>query len=148
MEFVLLNDFAADGLKRPESNVESDVRGLDVAPAEFFEYFRGEMETRSRGGDGPGMLGEDGLVLAAILGSIVAMDVRRQRNVSEALQPSQEIGDIFEANGAFAEFAVFDDFGLQFVRSAFAEIKMFADADLRPGRTRHSQVGGLEARCL
>jgi hypothetical protein len=91
------------------------------------------METRSWGGHGTWMLGEDGLVFAAILGSIVAMDVRRQWNVPETLQPSQKIGDILEANSALAELTVLDDFGFQFVRSAFAEIKVLADADLTAG---------------
>ena len=122
VKFVLLDDFTADGLEGSQADVERDASGLNVANPEFFEYPGGEVKACGWSCDGAGMLCEDSLVLVAILRLVVAMDVGRKWDVAEPLETGQEVRDVFEADGAFAEFAMLDDLGSQFLCSPLAEV--------------------------
>ena len=74
------------------------------------------MQPGGRSGDRAQRLGIDRLVLLAIERRVRAIDVWRQRNVSDALEHAEEIGDRIEAEMALAEFAAGDDLGSEFVR--------------------------------
>jgi len=68
VEFVILDALDVDGLKCSQADVQGNLGGLDPAPADAVEDFRGEMKACGRSGDGTAPIGIDGLVAFAIAG--------------------------------------------------------------------------------
>ncbi len=106
------------------------------ALADAVENFRRKVQACGRCSDGADWLGVDGLVLFAIGRSIRAIHVRRQGNVPNALQNSEEVVHRIEAQVPLAERASAEDLSGKLVRvfAGFgAEINSFSDAEFSPG---------------
>ena len=117
-------------LKGSEADMQGDLDSLYSPLTDAVEDFRGEMKTGGWGGDRSALLGINGLIALPVAGGIRARDVRRQRDVSNAIQKGEEIGDGLKANAALSELAARKNFGLQLVVIALTEEKAFTDADL------------------
>ena len=136
VQLVLLDHFHSNRLKRSQSNMQGNLGGLDAALANALQNFRREVQARRRRGHRAGRLGVDRLILLAIFGCVGAVDVRRQRNVPDAVEDGEEIVDRIEAQMALAERPAPDDLGCQFVRRFVriaAEIDALAQAELAAG---------------
>ena len=136
MDLVLLDHFDADGLKGAESDVQGDFGDLDAAGADAVENFGREVQSGGWRGDRAERPGVHGLVLLAVERRVGAIDVGRKRDVSDALEHGEEVGDRIEAQMALAELAASDDLGGEFVRllgGVEAEVDAFADAQLASG---------------
>jgi hypothetical protein len=80
---VVLDALDADGLKGSVADVESDFGEIDAAGGQRGQQRRGEVESGGGRRDRPAVAREDGLVADAVCGEVVALDVRRQRHVSD-----------------------------------------------------------------
>ena len=127
---VILDTFDADGLKSPPAHVQSNLCGLGAALADPVEDFRSEMKSSRRSSNGSASFGIDGLVALAIAGRIRTGDVRRKRDMTDAIEGGEEIRQRLEANAALAKFRASQNLGLQLV--VLSEVQAFADADFAP----------------
>ena len=141
VEFVIFDALDADRLKGSQADVQGDIGGFDPPLADAVENFRGEMKSGGGGGDGAARVGIDGLIALAIAGRVRARNVRRERDVADAIEGGEEICDRLEADAALAKFSASQDLGLQFV--AFAEEQAFADADLAAGTDQAFPIVGV-----
>ena len=69
------------------------------------------MQSGSRSGDGTAFLRVDGLVAVAIGAGVVAIDIGRQRNVSDLFDQGEEIIDGGETDVTFAKGAARENLG-------------------------------------
>jgi hypothetical protein len=147
MDLVIFDALDVDRLKRSQADVQGDIGGLDTALADPVEDFWCEMQASRGSRDRSTLLGVDGLIALAIVGGIRARNVRRERDVADAVEDWEEILNGLKANAALAEFSAGEDFGLQFILPA--EKQAFADADLAAGPNQAFPivwVGGKLAR--
>ena len=105
------------------------------------------MKTGGGGCDRSTWLGIDSLIALTVTGRIRARDVRRERDVADAIEGGEEILDALKdglkADAAFAEFRAGEDLGLQIVEIALAEKETLTDADLAPGTDQTFPVVGV-----
>ena len=82
------------------------------------------------------------LVALAIRRRIVAMNVRRQRNMPDALQRSVKVLNRLEAQQSVSELSALDDLSLQLNRrpAGLGNTSISPIATLRPGRTSACQL--------
>jgi hypothetical protein len=99
--------------------------------ADLVKNLRGEVKSGGGSSDGAELLGVYGLIAVAIGGGIRAGNVRRKRDVADAIEGGEKIRDRSEADVALAEFRAGQDFSLEFV--LLAEVQAFTDADLAAG---------------
>ena len=90
MDLVIFDALDADGLESSQADVEGDLDGLDAALADAVENFWGEMQAGGGGGYRSALLGIDGLVAFAIAGRIGARDIRRERDVADAIERARK----------------------------------------------------------
>ncbi len=121
----------ADWLKGSEADVEGDFGGFDSAQADAMQYLRSEVKSGGGRGDGTARLGVNGLVALAIGGGVRSRNVRRQGNVTDAIESCEKIRDRMKTDVALPEFGPRQNFGLQFV--LLTKIEAFADADFASG---------------
>lgn len=121
----------ADGLEGAEPNVEGDFCSLYAAITELGQNLRSEVEAGGGGGDGSAFARIDGLVAVVIGRRIEARNVRRQRDMPDFIDASEEVVHFSEADVALAKFAAVDYLGLEFV--VLAEEKMLADSNFAAG---------------
>src|ERR1700733_8054476 len=105
--------FCANRLEGYQPDVEGDRLDLYFVLFELGEDFWGEVEAGRGGCGAAGLLGEDGLVAVAVFGVVVAVDVGRERHVSDFVEDSVEVGGGGEAECAFAELSGGEDFGFE-----------------------------------
>src|SRR5262249_44827960 len=105
VQMRLLDNVGVQGLESAESDVQGYVSDLGPGLAALIENGGGEVEARCRRGNRSPLPPEDGLISFAILGAIVAMDVGRQRHVSDTIQRAVDIARAVEVERTFAEFA-------------------------------------------
>ena len=65
MQSMIFNPFASHGLKRPQSNVQCDLGGLDPALSHACKNFRCEVQSRGRSRDRSTLLRVHGLITLA-----------------------------------------------------------------------------------
>src|SRR5205823_11437100 len=82
-ERVILDTLDAHRLKRSIPHVQRDLGQRDATILQHPENLRGEMQARRRRGDGSAVPREHRLIPFAIVYAIVALDVRRQRNMAD-----------------------------------------------------------------
>jgi len=70
------------------------------------------MKSCGGSGDGAELRGIDGLIALVIAGRVRARNVRRERDVSNAIEGGEEICDRLEADAALAKFSASQDLGL------------------------------------
>src|ERR1019366_3562959 len=136
MQLVPLNDFLAHRLKSAEADVQSDLGRLDSTLPNALKNFRCEVQARRRRSDGAERFSVDRLIRLAVGGRIGAIDVRRQRNVADAIEHAEEIIHRIEAKMAFAEGSTPEDLGREFMRrfvGVAAEINPLAQSELAAG---------------
>jgi hypothetical protein len=99
---VILDAFRAHRLERAVADVQRDLRALDASPGEIGQDGVAEMQAGRRRRHRPARAGVDRLVALAILRSIVAMDVRRQRDVANRIDRRGDVAAILrpQANRA------------------------------------------------
>src|SRR5208282_462985 len=153
MQLVIFDFFYSHRLKGAESDVQRDLGNFNPACTNLLQDLRREMQAggwrchrscgRSR------RLGIHRLVTVAVRWPVVAVDIRRKRHVSNALDAGKEIGDRSEANAALAKTAATDDFGFDlgfqcgwvvfgwiahtWIAGCTAKVEFFSDPDLAPG---------------
>jgi hypothetical protein len=98
---VVANVVDIDGAEGAGADVQDELRPLYAPSIETVEELLGEVQTRGRGGDAPGLAGVDRLVAVSVAGGIGATDVRREGDVPVLLDGLGRI-ELFgeEANGA------------------------------------------------
>ena len=104
VNFVIFHPLHANGLERSQTNMQSDFNGLNSAPADAVEDFRGEMKSGSRSGDRTTRRGIDSLIALPILARVFPCDVGRKWNVADAIKNRREILDRLKADAALPEF--------------------------------------------
>ena len=148
MNLVIFNALDADGLESSQADVEGDFDGVDAAPADAVENIGCEMKAGGGGGYRSALLGVDGLIAFAIAGRIGARDIRRERNVADAIEGSEEIvaavKDGLEAEVAQAELRAGEDLGLQFV--TVTEEEAFPDLNLAAGAHQAFPIVGMRGK--
>src|SRR5258706_3363755 len=127
MESVILHAFRPHRLKCAEANVQGDLGNFDTAPANTLQDFRGEVQARGRRGHRSSRSGIDRLIAVTVGSPVVAIDVWRQRDVSDALHAGEEISNRMKSYPALPKIAARDDLRLQFGR--VAEIDFLSDPD-------------------
>jgi hypothetical protein len=144
MDFVILDSLGADGLKSSQADVQGDFGGIDSALANAVENFGSEVKSGGGGGDGAWRAGVDSLVALAVVRRISPRNVRRERNVSDAIEDRKEIVDRIEADMALAVFAAVKNLGLEFV--AVSEVKALTDSDFASGANQALPVVGMTGK--
>ncbi len=96
--------------KGAEAYVKRDARNLNAACCERGEHLRREVQTGRGRGHRAALLGEDRLVAIAIRVRIVAVNIRRQRDVADAIENGEEVVDRGELKQALAELAALEHF--------------------------------------
>ena len=114
VEFMVFDVFRADGLEGSEAHVEGDFSGFDSTGLDLLENFRSEVEAGGGSGYGSAGFGVDGLIAIAIGGIVGAGDVGWERDVAEAVEAGEEVGDWAEADAALTVGSAGDDFGFEF----------------------------------
>lgn len=90
---VIGDPVGLDRRESAEADVKGDFAGLDSPPAQPFEEFGGEMQSRGRGGDRPWFAGVDGLVAFPVFGtSLGTGDVGRKRHLAVTFRVLEEAG--------------------------------------------------------
>ncbi len=141
MEAVLFHHFIPQWLKGPQADMQRDLGGLNAARADLLQDLRREVQAGGGRGDRAPRLfaGKDGLVARAVVGRVRPVDVRRQRDVPDALDDGEEVRHRSKAQRPLAEGAAGDDFGLEQRRRARLRTLLrgkeqaFAHADLASG---------------
>ena len=98
--------------------MQCDLGRFNAALANAIENFGSEVEAGGGGGDRSALVGVDGLIAVAVVGRVSAVDVGRKWNMADAVESGEEIiggAEGIEADGALAEFAAGENFGLQVV---------------------------------
>ena len=161
MQLVIFDFFYSHGLKGAKSNVQGDLGNFNSAATNLFQYLRCEVQAGRGRRHRPPRLSIHSLVAVAVrCAVVVATNVRRKWNVSNALDACEEIGDWSEADTAFTKTAAADNLGLKLGFDLGLEWGELASAGLlieppkrsfsptpilRPGRTRHSHSLGSSA---
>jgi hypothetical protein len=112
---VIFHTVDADRLKCTEADVQGDLGGLNATLADSVKNFRCEVKAGGRGGDRSPLLGVDGLIALAVTGGIRARDIRRERDMANAIESGEEIlvgiFDRIEADVAFPIFSTSQNLG-------------------------------------
>ena len=138
MIFYPLN---AHRLEGSEAHMQRDFGGLNAARGQAGQNLWSEMKTRGGSGDGSTIASVYGLITFVVGRRIWARDVRRQRDVADQVDASEEIGHGSEADVARTEFSTGDDFSLKLV--LLSEKKMLADQDLSAGTNQAFPIVGI-----
>jgi hypothetical protein len=149
MKFVVFDAIDTDRLESSEADVEGDIDGLDAALADAVEDVGSEVKAGGRGGYGSVLLGVDGLIALAIVGRIGTRNVRRKRDMADAIERGKEIAalpDGVKANSALAESGASEHLGMQFIGTVLAEEQVFADADLAAGTNQAFPIVGFDGK--
>src|ERR1700751_417564 len=99
------------------------------------------MKTCGGSSDGSAVASVHGLITFVVGRRIRTRDVRRQRDVPDQVDASEEIGDWGKSDVALAEFPAGDDFGLKFV--LLPKKKMLANRDLSAGANQAFPFVGI-----
>src|SRR5262249_31704548 len=86
MHRVLFDFFRANRLKGTEADVEREFAGFDPSIANALESFRREMQPSRRRSNRSAPLGENRLIALAVGCFVVALNVRRKRDVPQAIK--------------------------------------------------------------
>lgn len=138
---VLLHDWRAHRLKRARPDMQSEFADLNASPAKALEDPFRKMESRRGRRYRPRRSGENRLVTLAIRRLVLAMDIRRQRYMAQALESAGQIRGVRKSNPPLTEFAPADHLRLQF---PFSEYHPFAHAHLPAGANQRVPHPGLE----
>src|SRR5271165_7540489 len=118
MQLVIFNFFYSYRLKSAESYMQGDLGNFNSASTNLFKRLRCEVQARRWCCHRPARLRIHSLVAVAVLclvaAVVVAMNVGRKRNLSDALDARKEIGDRSEADSAFSNIAAADYLGFHF----------------------------------
>jgi hypothetical protein len=128
---MILDAFGANGLKGAEANVKRDLDGFNTALTDAVEDFRSEVQSRGRRRDRTAFLRVDRLIAVAIGGGIIAIDVRRKRNMPEFADYCEKIIHWREADTALTEFTPRNNLGHQLF--VVTEKEAFAYSNLSSG---------------
>jgi len=128
---MIFDAFGPNGLEGSEADVKRNFDDFDAALTDPVEDFRSEVQSGGRRRDRTAFLRIDSLIAITIGGGVVAIDVRRKRNVTEFLDCSEEIWYRSEANATLAEFAAGNDLGDQFI--VITEEEALTDGNLSAG---------------
>jgi hypothetical protein len=94
--------------------VQCDLGYFDAASADLLQYLGREVQTGGGRGDRSGhpwwLLRVDGLVAVPVPCLIAAIDIGRERDMPDALNLSEEIGDWGESDAALSKGAAGYDF--------------------------------------
>jgi hypothetical protein len=131
MQPVLLHSLHVHRLKRPQADVQCDLRRLNTARAYSLQDLRREMQPRGRRSHRASITRIDSLISLAVCRFVRSRNIRRQRHVTNFFQDAKEVLDWFETQRPLAVFAARDYFRTQLV--VFPEEELFTDADFSPG---------------
>jgi hypothetical protein len=112
VNLVIFDALHPYGLKRSQANVERDVDRLNSLAFYAAQDLRSEVKPGGGSRNRTTVLGIDRLIAFAIPGRVWPRDVRRKRDVADAIKNCEEIRDRVEANAALAEFPPGDDLSL------------------------------------
>jgi hypothetical protein len=141
MDLVIFDALDADGLKGSQADVQGYIDSLDLALANAVEDFGCEMKASGGGCYRSPLLRIDGLIPLTIMGRVRTRDIRREWDVADAVEGSEEIADGLKTEAAQAEFRASEDLGLQFI--PLAEEQAFADPDFAAGPNQAFPIIGL-----
>jgi hypothetical protein len=141
MDLVIFDALDADGLKSSQADMQGYIDSLHLALADAVEDFPCEMKASGGGCYRSTLLRIDGLIPLPIMGRIRSRDIRREWDVADAVESSEEIDHGLKTDAAQAEFRAGQDLGLQFI--PLAEKQAFADADLAAGPNQAFPIVGL-----
>src|ERR1039458_7988838 len=125
MDLGIFDALDADGLESSQADVQGDLDHLDPTLADAVEDFRSEMQASGWGRYRSALPRIDSLIAVAIAGRIGARDIRRERDVADAIEHGEEIADWLKADAALAEFRSGENLGLQVAGVPVAEEQTF-----------------------
>ena len=128
MQFVFFDPLCPDGLECSQSHVQGDLCGFYAALFHARKNCRGEVQPSRWGGHRSAFLCINGLVALPVPRSVRAVDVRRQRNVADALDQGKEVGNHRETDRPFSKSPAVQHLRLKLI--VLAEEQCFADPDL------------------
>ncbi|SRR5579884_2545073 len=99
--------------KRPQPDVQRDVRNLSTGGTAPVEYFGSEMQAGCRRRNGAALFGKNGLIPFAVSGAGAAMNVRWKRSLAQTFQKTGNGLPRNQANGPLAELACGKNFRFQ-----------------------------------
>ncbi len=138
MVFYPLN---AHRLEGSEAHVQSNFGGFNAARGQAAQNLSSEMKTCGGSSDGSPVASVYGLITFVVGRTVRARDVRRQRDVADQVDASEEIGHGSEADMALAEFPAGDNFSLKLI--LLSKKKMLADRDLTAGTNQAFPFVGI-----
>lgn len=108
-----------NGLKRTEPDVQRQFTGFDSSSANSRDGFFRKMQTRSGRGNCSRSRCEERLVTLAVRAFVLAIDIRRQGDVSQTFHVflRRFASTSHEPQGSDAQFATGENFGFKFSRA-------------------------------
>src|ERR1700680_2910896 len=106
MQPVVFHSFFAYWLECSQPNVQRDLRGFNTTLFDSGQNFGCEVQTCCRGSHRALFAGIDGLIALTIRRLILAVNVRGQRDVTDAFDGVKKIVNGKKADEAFSEAAV------------------------------------------
>lgn len=133
VKFVLLDNLTSHGLKRTQPYMQSQFRDFDAPGPNFLQNLGREVQARRGRRYRPRRLGEDGLILLSVPLLVGAVNIRRQRHVSDMLDSLQKIRHGQEPNCAFPQVPVSYYFRLKSIGGAFTKTDRLSRPDFSSG---------------
>src|SRR5690348_5875975 len=130
MQFVFLHPLHPYGLERSQPDMQGDF-GVFYAPLlELIQDLRREMQACGWSGNRATLSRINGLIAITIGGTVLALDIRRQGNMLQLFDSSEEVRHWRKTDAPFAKRSPRNHLGFELILVAKEEF--FADADLAP----------------
>ena len=117
MQVYLIDAFDTQWSKRAQSHMQRYARDLHPASSDQIQHMRREVQACGGSSYGTSFSREDSLIAFAVSSGIVAVDVGRQRHMTDLLQDAEEIIDRGEFEKPVPVLAALQNFRLQYDRS-------------------------------
>jgi len=140
---MIFDALGAYWLKRSQSNMKSDFRGLDIAIAQTGQDFGGKVQSGGGSCHRPALARIYRLISITVLRRIGSRDVRRKRNMPDTFDEPEEILGWRKANPALPKTPASHHLGPEFVGRP--EEKMLPHANLPSGTHQAFPLVGIVA---
>src|SRR5205085_10947236 len=109
----LVQAFHSQRCERPEPNMQRHPDNLHSLRLKAFQYFRSEVQPGCRCCHRSWFPRKDCLVALAILRKIVAMNIGRQRHMTDAVEDAEEFIHRLEFKESISELPTFQNLGFE-----------------------------------
>jgi hypothetical protein len=134
MQLNVFDVVDSERCKSSQTYVQRHAHDFYAVGGNLVEHLRCKVQTGSGRRYRSPLLGEDGLVSLTISVLVIAMNIGRQRHVSDAIENGEEIVDRGELEQPVAELSTLKDFGFESNGAVWSgEHEAFADGNFSSG---------------